>query len=247
MSRPFGAAWKQATGRPAEQQRIAEIKRRHRDREIKALMAERKAALAGAAAREIKIAGGLQGVSARTISGYGARFGNVDSHGDIIRPGAFAQTLAWWRQVGELPALLDHHDGNRTTAVIGRATELREDASGLFGSWELIAGDEGERIAARVRQGLVKGLSIGYRVLRKSIPTASERAAGAKRILDSLWLDEVSLVQSPANKLATVEAVKLRDDFETAAWLDEVDIGTLTRADRLRVLELRARKLALEE
>nr|WP_314095185.1 HK97 family phage prohead protease [uncultured Shinella sp.] len=39
------------------------------------------------------------------FKGYGAVFGNIDSHGDVIMPGAFAETLAEWASKGRLPAM----------------------------------------------------------------------------------------------------------------------------------------------
>ena len=61
------------------------------------------------------------------FSGYGAVFGNVDSGGDIIEPGAFTKTIAeGWERV-KILAL--HND---SWLPIGKPIELREDSNGLY-------------------------------------------------------------------------------------------------------------------
>lgn len=165
----------------------------------------------------------IKQVSPRRLTGYATVFNNpdgsphIDMHGDIIVPGAYRETLTWWKSQGEWPPLLDHHDANRTSAVIGDGINMREDRHGLLCDFELIGGEEGEKIASRIHHGLVTGLSIGYKVIRAGAPSPSQRVAGAKRVLHAIWLDEVSLVRSPANRLARVAAVKAR----TLAAYDE--------------------------
>jgi len=46
--------------------------------------------------RELKFDAPADGVaqSARTFSGYGAAFNNVDAYGDVIMPGAFSEFLS---------------------------------------------------------------------------------------------------------------------------------------------------------
>ena len=61
------------------------------------------------------------------FSGYAAVYGNIDSGGDIIEPGAFTKTIAeGWERV-KILAL--HND---CWLPIGRPLELREDSNGLF-------------------------------------------------------------------------------------------------------------------
>lgn len=48
---------------------------------------------------------------AMTFAGYGAYFNNVDAYGDVIVPGAFAETLKKARESGNWPAMLLQHGG----------------------------------------------------------------------------------------------------------------------------------------
>ena len=58
------------------------------------------------------------------IEGYASVFGIEDRIGDIVRAGAFAQSL----QSGPVPMLLQHRAG----AIAGRWVRLIEDGRGLF-------------------------------------------------------------------------------------------------------------------
>ena len=67
--------------------------------------------------------------SAGVFHGYASTFnGPVDSFGDIVAPGAFADSLKQHRAEKSSPALLWAHD---QAEVIGRWTSLVEDTHGL--------------------------------------------------------------------------------------------------------------------
>lgn len=141
------------------------------------------------------------------FSGYGAVFGNVDSHGDVINSGAFRATLADWRARGRWPSMKLMHGASGQPFVnddlpIGKWLEMREDAVGLFVQGQLLALDTdiGRRLHALIDAGLVlDGLSIGYRVKRSSPGRGS-----VKRFIDAIDLVEVSVVEVPSNSLARI-------------------------------------------
>ena len=112
------------------------------------------------------------------IEGYASVFGIEDRIGDIVRAGAFAQSL----QSGPVPMLLQHRAG----AIAGRWVRLIEDGRGLF-----VRGLVEAPIAqALILRGL-SGLSIGFRPL-----IWTQRPEGG-RVLRKLALIEVSLVSEP--------------------------------------------------
>jgi uncharacterized protein len=128
------------------------------------------------------------------FAGYAAVFGHPDSGGDVIRPGAFAASLATARDV---PLLWQHKAGS----VIGRVEHLSEDRRGLRVIAELGAGEDARRAARLLEAKKLDGLSFGYRV----------RQAGTKdglRELVELDLVEVSLVAEPMQPKARVHAVE---------------------------------------
>ena len=123
------------------------------------------------------------------FAGYAAVFDRVDSGGDVVRPGAFANSL---KRTGEVPLLWQHKAGR----VLGRIEHLSEDKRGL----RVIARVEDGAVGAMLSTGKLDGLSFGYQV--------REARSGAHRELIDLDLVEVSLVAQPMQRLARVHAVE---------------------------------------
>ena len=127
------------------------------------------------------------------FAGYAAVFDRPDGGGDIVRKGAFLESL---RRAGEVPLLWQHKAGR----VLGRIEHLSEDKRGLRVIARLDGGAEGQRVGALLSSGKLDGLSFGYRV--------REARTSAHRELIDLDLVEVSLVAKPMQRLARVHAVE---------------------------------------
>lgn len=125
------------------------------------------------------------------FAGYAAIFGRVDRGGDMILPGAFAESLRQRGGRADLP-ILWQHDPARPIGVVER---IAEDERGLRVIGRVSAG----RPAELVRQGALAGLSFGYRVL------AAEGAM--PRRLATLDIVEVSIVTHPMQPLARIHAL----------------------------------------
>lgn len=126
------------------------------------------------------------------FSGYAAVFDRVDRGGDVVRRGAFAKAL------GRPVPLLWQHAPDR---VIGRIEHLAEDAHGLRVTGRISAATQaGREAGALLREGVLDGLSFGYRVRgQKRLATARE--------LTALELVEISLVTFPMQPLARVHGL----------------------------------------
>ena len=124
------------------------------------------------------------------FAGYAAIFGRPDRGGDVVRPGAFARTLA--RGGGAVPLLWQHDPARR----IGRIEYLKEDRRGLR-----VIGRLSGCAAVSLAKGM--GLSFGYRV------KASEGAG--PRLLTQLELVEISLVTRPMQPQARVHMVEEKE------------------------------------
>jgi uncharacterized protein len=152
------------------------------------------------------------------FSGYGAYFGNVDAYGDVIDPGAFKGTLREWRDQKKLPPMLVQHGGwmmTDTDAIpVGKWTAMEEDDRGLHVEGKLINLDTdlGKRIYGAMREGVMDGMSIGYRAKKFTLGTKPEEP---RRKLHQIDLVEVSLVTFPANGKARVQSVKSAGDIHT--------------------------------
>jgi HK97 family phage prohead protease len=142
---------------------------------------------------------------AGVIEGYASVFGgSPDSYGDIIAPGAFAQTLTEHKRGGTMPLMLWGHDASQPP--IGNWDDMAEDGKGL---WVQGAIDMEDPMGQRVYRGLknkrMKGLSIGYET--RDSEQDSKRGV---RILKDVKLWEVSPVNFPAQVRASVDTVKTR-------------------------------------
>lgn len=152
----------------------------------------------------------------RSFSGYGAVFGNVDFYGDVIRPGAFADSLAESKTSDRWPAMLSQHGGVFADDMmpIGVWTSLSEDGKGLLVEGVLAdtpRGEEAYRLLKMQPRPALDGLSIGYRAKEWEVRTKPEEP---RRTLKKIDLFEISIVTSPANPLARIDSVKAADMSE---------------------------------
>ena len=122
------------------------------------------------------------------IEGYASLFNVEDRSGDIVRPGAFAASLA----SGLKPLLLQHRAG----AVSGRWVRMVEDGRGLF-----VRGLINAPIACHLIADGLSGLSIGFR------PQVWTLRAKAGRTLMKVDLVEVSLVAEPMLETARFKVI----------------------------------------
>lgn len=139
----------------------------------------------------------------RTLTGYGAVYGNIDSDGDVIEAGAFGEGLAAFLSDGFLGWM---HDWGHGGPPVGFFTDAREDDHGLYLAARFHTTPAAESVrtwtAERLVAGKSVGLSVGMRVLQWR-----RDANGVRRITKAL-LYEVSVVTTPANREAQVTGLK---------------------------------------
>lgn len=146
---------------------------------------------------ELKAVGGDNG----EFEGYGSVFNVVDSYNEVVDKGAFVESL---KNFG-MPALLWQH---RSSEPCGVYTDCYEDEKGLRVKGQLnLETQVGREAYALLKQGALKGLSIGFRTEDEWQDTAN-KVTHLRRVR----LYEVSLVTFPANAAANVEAVKSAPD-----------------------------------
>jgi HK97 family phage prohead protease len=131
---------------------------------------------------------------AGAISGLAWKFAEADRIGDMITPGAFKKAVL------PLPMLFGHDQND----PVGAWTQATEKADGLHVTGKLLVDDlpRAREVAALVKSGAVRGLSIGF-ITRKS----SARPGGGRTITD-LELLEASLVAVPMHPGARVTSAK---------------------------------------
>lgn len=146
------------------------------------------------------------------FSGYGAVFGNVDSYGDVIDPGAFANTLSEAQKSGQFPSMLMQHGGWGLGAddytPVGVWDKLSEDGAGLVSEGVLAPTQRGQEAYTLLKmqpRPAITGLSIGYIAKKYTVRSKPEEP---RRKLHEIDLMEISLVTFPANGKARISSVK---------------------------------------
>ncbi len=127
--------------------------------------------------------------------GYAAVFNNKDLCSDIILPGSILLSPN-----GDTKLLFEHN----TKQQVGNITNYTIDQKGLF-VYCSIDGSHGalsKNIMQNVLKKSIQGLSIGYHVQDCKIDRVSN-----KRYIYRMIVDEVSIVQQPANINANITCI----------------------------------------
>ncbi|WP_114010187.1 HK97 family phage prohead protease [Cohaesibacter intestini] len=133
------------------------------------------------------------------FEGYACLFGKEDLGRDIIRKGAFRESLSK-RGIGGVKLLYQHDPAQ----PIGHWKTIREDERGLFvrGQLALDVG-KAQEVHAMMQAGILDGLSIGFRTLKGR----KDPKSGARHLL-ALDLWEISVVTFPMQPDARISSVK---------------------------------------
>src|SRR5690625_1602247 len=83
-------------------------------------------------------------------------FGNVDSYGDVVMPGAFKDTLAEWAERGDPIPVYWSHRMDDPAYLIGAVREARETDEGLWVKGRLRLEDDPAASKARQVYGLLR-------------------------------------------------------------------------------------------
>lgn len=147
---------------------------------------------------------------AGTFEGLASVYGNVDSYGDIVMPGAFTRTL---KERGNECVVLNQHN-QREPIGLGK---LGDSEKGLTINGQLNLDVRcAQEAYSNLKKRIIKGLSIGYAVKRHEHDIEKNQT----KLLD-IDLYEVSLVTFPANPKALVGNVKSRDEIKTIRDFEE--------------------------
>ena len=171
-----------------------------------------------------------------TFEGFAATFedpmGPGDSYGDVIKPGAFAKTIAEHQAAGRpVKMLWNHNMGGTNKVPIGKylASEIaeveRDGKKGLYVKGRFTPGIKlAEEVHAAMKDGTITELSIGYYIRKWESPPFGSKA---DLILTELELTEISPVVYAANDNATISGVKAAPDL---ASMSPEDLASLRAA-----------------
>jgi len=132
-----------------------------------------------------------------TVVGYASRFGNIDSHGDIVERGAFKRTVD--HNAARVKTLM-HHDPMQ---IVGKPTKMYEDEKGLYTETKVSDTSMGRDLLTLIEDGVIDEMSIGF------IPVREEYDSEMKaNMLKEVKLVEYSFVSLASNPEARVEGLK---------------------------------------
>lgn len=145
-------------------------------------------------------------VKTGTVTGYFSIFGNVDSDGDMIMPGAFKRSLTHDTQ--RFKHLYQHNFLQPLSGVRNGNLIVKEDTKGLYFESKITETSYGKDVILLYESGALDEHSIGYEVKK------SNKASGYNELLElKLW--EGSTVTWGANEKALVEGIKSMSKEET--------------------------------
>lgn len=138
------------------------------------------------------------------FSGLCSVFDVMDYYRDVVKPGAFNQTLENWKQRGKLPPVLWQH---MAAQPLGPHTLMREETKGLYVEGRMLIEDVPKAREARalLKAGAIDGMSIGYDVFDGGMNYDGKTNVWNLTGID-LW--ENSIVTFQANIQAVVDNVK---------------------------------------
>lgn len=151
------------------------------------------------------------------FKGYGSTFGGEpDPRGDIVNRGAFKKTLSHNGRNKNGIVLLWMHDAKQ---VPGFWSLIQEDDKGLYTEGNLLMDTQlGRESHSRLKTKSIKGLSIGYDVIKYEYDKEKDI-----RYLNEVELWEISLVTFPMNIHANVFDVKSMDAIKNAQTPRELE------------------------
>lgn len=183
---------------------------------------------------EAKLADTTADAGEMKFSGYGAVFGNVDSWGDIVAKGAFAESIKSAKSTGKWPAMLVSHNGYNMP--VGVWTDMKEDDHGLWVEGKLANTERGREVHELLKmqpRPAISGLSIGY-VAKDYTLHERTKSSDARRTLKAVDLHEVSFVTWPANDKARV--VNVKSEFNPREVEDSLREAGLSRGDSVKAV-----------
>jgi HK97 family phage prohead protease len=145
---------------------------------------------------EVKDVDTKQGI----VSGYFSAFGNVDSDGDIMMPGAFKRSIQDWGPEGKgrIKHLLNHDPSK----PLGKIQVLKEDEYGLYYESKVGTHTLGKDYIKMIESGLIAEHSIGFKTLRE------QKAENGNQIHEVMLFEGSSLTAWGANEATPLIGMK---------------------------------------
>ena len=186
------------------------------------------------------------------VTGYFSKFNNVDSDGDIIRPGAFAKTISEQGPNSALPRI-KHLMNHEPSQPLGKLLSLTEDSYGLAYESQIGSHEGGEDFIKMIESGLITEHSIGFKIIKRNQIQSYESylrnpAAGQFEITEIKLYEGSSLTAWGANPLTPITSLKSEVEVEKIikqqAVIEKFCRKTDATDDTIQMLLLHSKQLA---
>ena len=139
-----------------------------------------------------------------SFEGYGSVFNNKDLGNDVIKYGAFSESIKS-KKPKQIKLLYQH----KTDEPIGVIDSLEEDSRGLKIKGRLaMKTQKGKEVYELMKMGALDSMSIGYRLSPDDYKYSDKLK---KRTISRVDLMEISMVTFPMNPKAKITKVKLAE------------------------------------
>ncbi len=200
---------------------------------------------------ESTTAGVIKDVDVKTgiVTGYFSIFGNVDSDGDMIMPGAFKRSLN--NNYKRVKHLNQHRSYEPLSGTKDGKLVVKEDGTGLYFESTISQTSYGKDVILLYQDGVLEEHSIGFETIRKrDSDTLTVERWGQKmpvRELHELKLWEGSTVTWGANASAGTDSVKSLTKEQAlekmAGILKAIKNGTYEQEEVFEMLEMHFKQL----
>lgn len=175
------------------------------------------------------------------VEGYASIFGNVDSYGDVVRPGAFKKTIKERIPKRLVPFVADHRWD--VSALLGTVVSAEEDSKGLSFTAELSATPGVQEVRQKMLEGHLHQVSFSFRTISQEFPKDGGEMVDGRivgRYLTEVVLLDIAPVVLGANERASITQVKAFNDLMRIAEAAALE------GDELRMAGARLIKMADE-
>jgi len=153
--------------------------------------------------------------SNRTVEGYFAGFGNIDSDNDRILQGAFAKSIQEHGPASSSNRKIAHLAYHDTRRPVGVIKELREDREGLYFRSKMGTHTEGNDFLKMYQEGIIREHSIGFNYIADKITEVQDEERGTIWDISEVKLWEGSAVVFGANsETPNLSIIKSQKDID---------------------------------
>jgi HK97 family phage prohead protease len=166
------------------------------------------------------------------VSGWGARYGNIDSYRDVLQFGCASKTIS---ERKDRIAFCEQHN---MTNPIGKFIVLEERPEGIY--FEARISDAEPKIKTKIREGILKEFSIGYSEVN-SAPGVQDSIE--VNFVKEIKLYEISVVTVAANEEAKLIEIKAEDIATVQKAYDTIIEAEKDEAVKYQLLLLKKKAL----